>query len=108
VPGGLHRLVRGHLGTHGLGHAAGGVALENPGNRYGGRDLFALDRQLRRGPDVPPALGLGRSGHHVPRLRRDRGARLRLRPDPRDRDQGPQPRTDRVRPARESLVRERL
>jgi sugar porter (SP) family MFS transporter len=91
LPGGLHHLLRGHLGPHGVGDAPRGLALEDPGDRDGGRYLPALAVQLRRLPNVPRLpRGVG-ARHHVPGIRRDRGPRLRLRQHAGDRDQGPQP-----------------
>lgn len=90
--------------TDRLGHAPGGLAFEDTGYRDGGRYLPALDCQLRRLPDVPSPASLDRTRRNVPRVRRDRGTRLRLRQRHGHRDQGPQPRTNRGRPAREGIV----
>ena len=69
LPGRLHRLVRRHLGTGRVGHAARGAAAERARLGDGRGHLPALGGQLPGGPDVPDPAGQVRGRPGVPGLR---------------------------------------
>jgi MFS family permease len=101
VPRRLHRLLRGDVGSGGVGDAARGPAAERPRRGHGRRRVHELGGELRRVADLPRhAQQLG-PGPGVPGLCRDHRDLLRLRREARARDEGAQPGGDRARAAAE-------